>query len=220
MTDYLPFLSPMKSTRPTGLWMFSRLALFCLFLFARPLLADTITINFEGFADGTAITTQYAGITFSNATIQTAGVSLNEFEFPPHSGVNVVFDNGGPITITFGSAVTGVGAFFTYAMPLTVEAFNSAGTMIASTNSLFSSNEALSGVAGSSPNEFIQVGSPSGISSIEIFGSSSGTSLVMDDLTYSSVPEPGSLALLLTGMAPLIVSRIRNYLPEHKQKTR
>jgi hypothetical protein len=57
-------------------------------------------INFETFLDGSAIpdstniTNQFPGLTFSNTTVITAGMSLNEFEFPPHSGVNAVFDDG------------------------------------------------------------------------------------------------------------------------------
>jgi hypothetical protein len=43
--------------------------------------ADPVTIDFEGLTDSTAVTTQYSGLIFINATILTAGVSLNEFEF-------------------------------------------------------------------------------------------------------------------------------------------
>jgi hypothetical protein len=51
--------------------------------------AGSITLDFEGFPDSTILSTQYSGLTFTNAIILTAGISLNEFEFPPHSGVNV-----------------------------------------------------------------------------------------------------------------------------------
>ena len=46
------------------------------------------TLDFESLSDGDAVTNQFIGegVTFSNASILTAGVSLNEFEFPPKSG--------------------------------------------------------------------------------------------------------------------------------------
>lgn len=49
---------------------------------------DSITIDFGGLADGTAASLFIPVLMFSNATAVTAGVSLNEFEFPPHSGTN------------------------------------------------------------------------------------------------------------------------------------
>jgi hypothetical protein len=65
------------------------------------LFADTVTINFDGSPDSTILTNQYPCATFSNAIILTAGISLNEFEFPPHSGTNVASDHGGPMSISF-----------------------------------------------------------------------------------------------------------------------
>ncbi len=56
--------------------------------------ASATTLNFEGFPGSTILTTQYPGLTFSNTIILTSGISLNEFEFPPHSGVSVVSENG------------------------------------------------------------------------------------------------------------------------------
>jgi hypothetical protein len=193
--------------------MIVRFGVLFLFVYATPLFADSVTINFEGFADGTLITTQYAGLTFSNAVIATAEVSLDEFEFPPHSGVNVVVDSGGPITIVFSSAVSSFDAFFTYSVPLTLDAFDSSNSLVASTNSLFSSNEGLSGVPGSSPNELMQVSVSGGISSVEILGSPSGGSFTMDDVTYTtSVPEPGSLFLVLASSSMITAFRKRSFM--------
>jgi hypothetical protein len=193
--------------------MIVRFGVLFLFACAPPLFADSVTINFEGFADGTLIATQYAGLTFSNAVIARAEVSLDEFEFPPHSGVNVVVDSGGPITIVFSSAVSSFDAFFTYSVPLTLDAFNSSNSLVASTNSLFSSNEGLSGVPGSSPNELMQVSVSGGISSVEILGSPSGGSFTMDDVTYTtSVPEPGSLFLVLAGSSMITAFRKRSFM--------
>src|SRR5947207_2203983 len=82
--------------------------------------ASAATIDFEGFPDSTILTTQYPGLTFSNAMILTAGISLNEFELPPHSGVNVVSDNAGPMTLDFASPITSFSGYFTYLVPLTL----------------------------------------------------------------------------------------------------
>src|ERR1022692_3582415 len=89
-----------------------------------PLSAGTVTLDFEGFPDSTPLTTQYPGLTFQNATILTAGIGLNELEFPPHSGTNVVFDDGGPISILFDGPVLSFSGYFTYAEPLVLAAFD------------------------------------------------------------------------------------------------
>jgi hypothetical protein len=71
------------------------------------------TIDFESLADSDSVTNQFPGLTFSHTTVLTAGVSLNELEFPPHSGGNVVLDDGGPITIAFTTPQGEVSGFFT-----------------------------------------------------------------------------------------------------------
>src|ERR1700722_13497991 len=94
-------------------YLLNACALACTaFLAASP--AKATLIDFEGLPDSTVVTNQYAGLLFSNAVILTAGFSLNEFEFPPHSGVNVLSDNGGPISITFDGPVLSFSGFFTY----------------------------------------------------------------------------------------------------------
>ena len=80
-----------------------------------PLLhAEPITINFERLLNGDVVTSQFPGLVFSNAMVLTAGIDLNEVEFPPHSGENVVFDNstssltgvaGGSLLSTVGTSV-------------------------------------------------------------------------------------------------------------------
>jgi len=170
--------------------------------------AGAITLNFEGLPDSTILTNQYAGLTFTNAIILTSGISLNEFEFPPHSGVNVVADNGGPISIAFTNPILGFSGYFTYAEQLTLVAFDLSNSRVASVQSLFSNNEALSGDAGSAPNEFLQMSFVSGVSSLTITGDPAGGSFVFDDATIttggSAVPEPGAFILLLSGITILV----------------
>jgi Subtilase family len=182
--------------------------------------ADT-TLNFEGFPDSTILTTQYSGLTFTNAIILTSGISLDEFEFPPHSGVNVVSDNNGPMTIDFSSPITTFSGYFTYLEPLSLDAFNASSSLIASASSEFSNNEALSGDLGSSPSEFIKLGFAAGISSITITGDPLGSSFTMDDITYTSgtstIPEPRALPVVFVGM---IIIFLRSWLVRFASRRR
>jgi hypothetical protein len=173
--------------------------------------AGTVTLDFEGFSDSTILTTQYPGLTFSNTIILTAGISLNEFELPPRSGSNVAFDNNGPISIVFDSPVLSFGGFFTYALPLTLAAFDATSTQVDSSTSAFFSNLAQSGDIGSSPNEFLSVSSLGGISSVTITGDPGGTSFALDDATITTAdaggagaPEPATFPFLVAGSLVLI----------------
>ena len=150
--------------------------LTCLALATRP-----ATLDFEGLSDGIVLTSEYSGVSFSNAIILTSGVSLNEFEFPPRSGTNVASDDGGPMSINFASAVSSFSGYFTYAEPLTISAFSNSNVLLSSTISPFSDNEAMSGFSGSSPNELLQISSSIGISYIRITGDPFGSSFTIDD---------------------------------------
>lgn len=167
----------------------------------QPLSAGTVTLDFEGFPDSTILDTQYPGLTFSNTIILTAGIGINEFELPPHSGTNVAFDNGGPISIVFDTPALSFSGFFTYAVPLSLAAFDATSSQVDSATSAFFSNLGLSGDLGSSPNEFLSVSFSSGISKVTITGDPGGGSFVMDDVAITSaVPEPSSIVLLLAGV--------------------
>jgi hypothetical protein len=172
--------------------------------------AVAATIDFEGLPDSTILTTQYSSAVFSNAIILTAGISLNEFEFPPYSGVNVVSDNGGPMTIDFSSPITSFGGYFTYLEPLTIDGFNAANSLVTNALSAYSTNDALYGDPGSSPNEFIQLSFTGGISSVTIIGDPAGGSFVLDDAIYTTassniVPEPHGLLLIGAGIGLLLI---------------
>jgi hypothetical protein len=184
----------------------------CFLLFALPTshASYAAILDFEGFPDSTVLTTQYPGASFENTIILTAGISLNEFEFPPHSGNNVASDDGGPMSITFSSPILSFGGYFTYAEPLMVAAFDAENSLISSADSKFANNEALSGDPGSSPDEFIQVASAAGISRVTITGDPSGASFALDDATIAAstpTPEPGSFVLVLGGLLAIVSKR-------------
>jgi len=172
--------------------MMHRLASVTVLLAGCLSLASADTIDFEGLPDSTLITTQYPGLVFSNAEILTAGISLNEFDFPPHSGVNVAGDDGGPIMIQFLTPVTEVGAYFTYVQPLSLIALDTSSHTLTAA-SMYSANYVSSG---NPPNEFISFSDALGITNLTIKGNPMGGSFVMDDLTFTllsqstTVPEP------------------------------
>lgn len=165
------------------------------------------TIDFETLSDSEVVTNQYAGlgVTFSNAIAYTAGISLNEVDFPPHSGLNVVSDNGGPMGVTFSAPQANVSAYFTYTVPLTLSFYDALNNLEGTVNSAFSSNFVSSG---NPPNEFLSFAWVSGISEVVITGDPSGSSFVMDDLTFTPVPEPATLFLLLSGLLGIAGYRI------------
>ena len=169
-----------------------------------------LLIDFESFSSGD--NPSGGGVTFTNATVITAGLTLNEIELPPHSGVNVAFDDGGPMIITFSTPFDKVSGFFTYTTQLTLMAFDgmdATGSQVGSSvMSAFAENFTSSG---NSPNEMLMVAG-SGIRSLEILGDPGGTSFVLDDLTainQAAVPEPATVVLLGSGLAGLFGNRLR-----------
>jgi hypothetical protein len=164
--------------------------------------ANAVVIGFDSLSDLESVTTQFSGLTFANTTALTAGISLNELDFPPRSGTNVVFDDGGAITIAFSAAQTDVGGYFTYVAPLTLTAFDADGGLLGSVASAFASNFVSAGDPGSHPNELLSFASILGIRSVRIEGAADGGSFTLDDLTFNAapaatpVPEPSTLSLV------------------------
>jgi hypothetical protein len=185
-----------------------RIILALLAMAALPAVAGAapITITFEDLTEFDSVLNHYPGLAFTNATVLTAGSSLNEVDFPPHSGQNVVFDDGGPISVLFDNPVFSFGGFFNYSVPVTLTAFDTSHNPLGSATSQLSSN------LGISPNEFLELILASGISSITITGDPAGGSFTLDDVTYSAdpvpVPEPGTLTLLALGGLGLLRRRL------------
>ena len=171
------------------------------------------TIDFDSLADGATLTDQLSGLTFSNAVVLTAGNSLNEFEFPPRSSPNVIFDAGGPLQVVFATPVASLFAYLTYAVPVTLSAYDATDTVVGSSISAFASNLALTGDVGSLPNEEFSVVYAAGITRAVFTGDPAGGSFTLDNLTFepgqSSVPEPTTAALALVGLAVLFSRRRR-----------
>jgi hypothetical protein len=186
--------------------------------FTLRLAVGATVIDFENFPgtnnpipDSTVLSYQYPGIIFSNAITYKAQFTLDEAEFPPHSGVNVASDFGGPIGITFNIPVTFFSGFFTYSTSLTIQGFDAMGAPIGTLMAMskFSNNEQVSGDSGSAPNELIQIGSmmagATPFSFVQLTGSPSGGSFTVDDVTYTTVPEPTTFFLVFGSILFIVV---------------
>ena len=187
------------------------LSLLLLLLSAGGLAYPATLIDFDSLSDGDSITNQLAGqgVTFQNAIALTAGLSLNEFEFPPFSGSSVLGDNGGPIIILFSALQSMVFANFTYATPVTIEAFGATNVSLGMVSSApgCASNRQLTGTAGCPSNEQLTLLGIGSIARITITASPGGNSFALDDLTFEAasvtVPEPSSLVIAGSALAAL-----------------
>ena len=191
-----------------------------LFVVSASASASPITLNFDGLGDFDLLTNQFPGLTFSNAVALTSGTSLNEFDFPPRSGTNVVVDNDGPMSINFAASVYSLTGYFTYSSPVTLTAFDADNNILGSVTSSLLENFVSSNTP--NPNEYLSFESFVGIRSVTFAGSAFGGSFVLDDLTYDDerstarVPEPTSLAVVLVGSALALVARRRRRLVRSK----
>lgn len=183
-------------------------------LWVGALAAAPVTLDFEALPDSTVLSNEYAGLglTLNSALSLTAGFSLNEFDYPPHSGAVAIGNllTGTPLELVFDAPSTGLSAWFTYGGALTVSSFAFDGTLLGSVTSLLASN------LGSS--EFIDF-APGAASRVLI--QSSGDYIV-DDLTFErsagNVPEPASFSLVgLALLAAGSVSRRRNSAPADRR---
>ena len=181
----------------------SRSVQFVSFLFACLFIiisipAKATVLTFEGLPDNLSLSNEFSGLTFNGATVLTAGLSLNEFDFPPISGDNVVASLTNLLEITFLDLTDTVSGYFTYGDLLSLSSYDINGRLLATSQS--------AGVNNLGSNELITL-SGQGISLLRV---SSNSNFTLDDLSFSNavaVPEPTTIVLLAIGALGLRMSR-------------
>jgi hypothetical protein len=178
-------------------------------------------ITFEGWPNGTSLTTQYPNVTFNGAVILgPAALDLSDpitgqpwVPYPPHSGTNLIYDPNGTLTLTFSSPVNFVNGYFTYTNGVVMTAYNSSNTLLATAQAGASPSIPYNWVPAPSdpihnppPNQLIGItlATPS-ISSVVISSldnSIPDSYVFADDISFTGsinlnpVPEPSSVILL------------------------
>lgn len=175
------------------------------------------TIDFETLPDSTAVGGFYSsqGVTFQNAISLAAGASLNELDFPPHSGAVVVGDdvlnNGDPMILTFSTPVNSLAGFFAYSSQLTFAAYDFGGNLLGTYNTPTGSH------LGSMEEIFLPF---SGVALLDISGALADT-FTMDDLSFqqsASVPDTGATLPLLGGAFLVLWGLLRRTAVNHGER--
>jgi hypothetical protein len=152
--------------------------------------ANQMTLDFERMNDKAAVTTQFAniGVSFVGSTILSQGKSLNYLLFPPHSGVNVLYDDpiySGLITVYFNQNIVHnvfqIGAYVTGNRNITLTAYDVNGNAVGST-ATGGPNYAPNG-----PNKLLQISSNTAIAKATFFnGGERGNTFTVDDFSFQS----------------------------------
>jgi hypothetical protein len=161
----------------------------------------TVFLDFESLADTEPVTTQFAadGITFGNAVALTAGMSLNEIDFPPSSGTDVISGFGsGPLTISFLQPADSVQLNLVSAGQVTLSYFDASNALI------------LSNSTGSFLGVPIVTGTPAGLAIAKMTlanaGGNADTFTVdnllvrLDDREIPPIPEPSAFLAMACGL--------------------
>ncbi len=154
--------------------------------------SEAAVIGFEDLTDSTRVADQYRvlGPVFSSGVVAESGISLFELEYPPFEGDKALIVDTGLLELRFDTPATSVGAYITYASPLRVVFYDSAGEPVETLSSRFSSNLALSGDLGSNPNEYFGLDYAPGLSRVVFRLFSEGGAFVVDEISVVTVDEP------------------------------
>jgi hypothetical protein len=145
--------------------------------------ASQLVMNFDDLLDSTRVTNQYPNVLFEHATAISAGVSLNEYNARPHSGSTVIFDDGGPITVTFASPIKSCSAYMAYSHQVTLVGYDEKDNVVSRAKSKLDGNFPATQAIQTEPMEAVRIRSEQGIKRVRITGADSGSSFALDDLT-------------------------------------
>lgn len=178
--------------------------LLCLALLSPPAPAAD-AVDFEQFDDDTPLSNQIAGLQFQNAVVLKAQFSLNEIDFPPHSGTNAAVNEGGNLGIALLAPAQALAGFVTYAQPLTILAKLRDGTVLTWTSPHSSNLGGGDGAPGAAPNEQFTFSSTIGIVALSFEELvAADDRLALDDLSIATaVPEPAGAWPFVLGLAGL-----------------
>lgn len=155
--------------------------------------ANQFTIDFDRLQDLDTITSQFQniGITFDGAKVLGQGASLNYLNFPPISGLNVIYDdlesaNKGLITVTFDSSlapdVTRVSAYVTGNFNIVMTAYSADNTALGS-----QSTGGLNSAPQGTPNKLLEINTQVPIQKVTFSnGIAVANTFTIDDFAFNS----------------------------------
>lgn len=175
------------------------IAVMCTTVMCRSSIATVV--DFEDLGDQMSVGSYYAteGLYFENAIALTAGFSLDEIDYPPHSGDIVVGENNAAIDIVFDKIVNSISAYFTYGDGLIITAYDALGNQIDSSYILTGNNLGSSSLVALSFNEVHRLG---------IAGNTPNT-FIMDDLSFTPVSDAGGTFSILAGVCMVLLTMLR-----------
>lgn len=159
--------------------------------------APTTVIDFESLADGEIVYDQFLGLGVifgGNVSVLQDGTSLNP-DFPPHSGINVIYDDpalgpGAFRMIAVGPLWAMAGGYVTGNTDVTLTAY-ALDHSVLGTTSTGGANYIGAGT-GLLPNIFLSISAPD---IFYVVFSDSGNSFTVDDFTFQPIPAPGAILL-------------------------
>jgi hypothetical protein len=159
--------------------------------FAAPNSDNPITLDFEMLSDSMTVNNQFSniGVSFEGATVLGQGASLNYLQFPPHSGVNVIYDDrnfNGTITVRFDSNVTHnvskVGGYVTGNQNITLTAYDASNNVVG-----IDTTNGANNIPNGTPNILLEVASNTFITKATFSNNSgAGNTFTVDDFLLVS----------------------------------